>query len=458
MVLPTSAGAPITCPDWDALCVDFLGEGYIRYPYNYVIFSIAPHYFAQNGLTGEIDYGGPANEGGVSGLDAAAVINAAKGAIGVDSASLLFRGNFTVTSTLDFTMIRDKMFTLDLRGAAITALINGAPIFDFTGSHDSIRVLGGWINTGTTPATTPNVGVLMARPLAGWSAGQHVFIGTVFEGYYTNATFYMYGSEENTFIGCYARNREPASAVIDFNADNPNALTSTFTAIAVGDQSSTVLNWHGGHILHYAADGIAVTIRACATLVTSSINFHGPFMGAGATASAIHLDVEENGGLRDINLWGVRITDNVPAYCIFGGNNAAAARTIHNVFVGAGCILQSGTNEIFMDVGVTANRWIVDRTVWNPANNGLSGTYTNCDIYHPSYRTWNFGTATIPNLGTLIAVAHGLGDTPTNIRVTGQHAEVNDLYITNVGVANFTINTAGATTGNRDVYWYAEFQ
>lgn len=67
------------------------------------------------------------------------------------------------------------------------------------------------------------------------------------------------------------------------------------------------------------------------------------------------------------------------------------------------------------------------------------------------------GTATIASGTASIVVAHGLVATPTTVRVTGTHTEVDRLYVTAVGAANFTINAgAGNVTADRDVYWNAE--
>jgi len=73
------------------------------------------------------------------------------------------------------------------------------------------------------------------------------------------------------------------------------------------------------------------------------------------------------------------------------------------------------------------------------------------------YVTENSGTATILNTGTDIVVAHGLAKTPTVINVTGQHAEVLDIYVGTIGAANFTITTIGGNvTADRDIFWEAK--
>jgi len=66
------------------------------------------------------------------------------------------------------------------------------------------------------------------------------------------------------------------------------------------------------------------------------------------------------------------------------------------------------------------------------------------------------GTATILNGNDNVVVSHGLAAAPTNIRVTGSHAEVNNLYVDSVNATSFTIHTANSVTADRIVYWKAE--
>jgi hypothetical protein len=76
---------PWSCGDFSALAI-FLGAGddtnaggRNRYHCSYVIHTDGIYYYAENGGTGELDYGGPSNEGLATGTDAAAVIHAAWG-------------------------------------------------------------------------------------------------------------------------------------------------------------------------------------------------------------------------------------------------------------------------------------------------------------------------------------------------------------------------------------------
>jgi len=71
MTLHTSADAPITCAYWDELCDEdgFLALGRNRYTCDYFIYTDGTYYYAENGTTGNLDYGGPNNLGGVTGTN-----------------------------------------------------------------------------------------------------------------------------------------------------------------------------------------------------------------------------------------------------------------------------------------------------------------------------------------------------------------------------------------------------
>lgn len=70
----------------------------------------------------------------------------------------------------------------------------------------------------------------------------------------------------------------------------------------------------------------------------------------------------------------------------------------------------------------------------------------------------NSGAATIASGTASIVVAHGLLTTPTTIRVTGTHTEVDLLYVDTLTTTQFTIHaTDGNTSGDRVVYWDAKY-
>jgi len=74
------------------------------------------------------------------------------------------------------------------------------------------------------------------------------------------------------------------------------------------------------------------------------------------------------------------------------------------------------------------------------------------------YDTLFGGTATILSGQSSVVITHGLAGTPTSIRVTGTHTEVDLLYVDTVGPSYFTIHASdGNTSGDRTVYWEAEY-
>jgi len=109
MVLKTSSGAPITCTDWDDLTDEdgFLALGRNRYHCSYVIYTDGTYFYAENGATGNLDYGGPNNlpGGTVSGTSAVAVIQAAIDALPSTSEGEIYirKGTYPITEAIVLT-------------------------------------------------------------------------------------------------------------------------------------------------------------------------------------------------------------------------------------------------------------------------------------------------------------------------------------------------------------------
>jgi len=109
MVLKTSAGAPITCSDWDDLTDEdgFLAKGRNRYHCSYVIYRIGTRFYAENGTTGNLDFGGPNNlpAGTVDGTSAVAVIQAAINALPTASEGEIYirKGQYPITEAISLT-------------------------------------------------------------------------------------------------------------------------------------------------------------------------------------------------------------------------------------------------------------------------------------------------------------------------------------------------------------------
>lgn len=103
MTLKPAANAPITCTDWGNLADEdgFLALGRNRYHCVYVVYTDGNWYYAENGTTGALDYGGPSGNGGAAGNNAAAVIQAVLDAMGANGGLLFMkRGTYTITATI----------------------------------------------------------------------------------------------------------------------------------------------------------------------------------------------------------------------------------------------------------------------------------------------------------------------------------------------------------------------
>lgn len=137
---------------------------------------------------------------------------------------------------------------------------------------------------------------------------------------------------------------------------------------------------------------------------------------------------------------GIRMRANADVCNVFGMRIEDDAATITGVQLDAGC-----NRAIFFGGSIASVSTLV-------VNNGTNARF----VYVNGYPTRITGTATILNGTAAVTLAHGCITTPTSIRVSGTHTEVDRLYVTAVGGANFTINAgAGNVTANRDVYWEA---
>jgi len=379
--------------------------------------------------------------------NASQVINDAITTIGnYPSGKLVLKGQIYLTHGIGINTIDQSIFTLDLRDARINARTYGTPIIDLTGSHDGVRILGGWIYGFETGA--PNVGLLMARNTSSSSAGQHIIEGTIFEGYYTKSAIYMYGSEENNFVNIYARNRQNSAKTVYITSDNPESVTSSFTTIATGDQSMTHINFYGGHIFALGTTSIAVLFRSSTTYLFNGIQFYGTMIGA--TSTALYFDIS-NSNMSNIHLRDVRITDTEPAYALYAPDSASA-REISKLSINGG-IIQPTVKDVHLGSNVIAKEWVIDQSVEFFGNKGITFTTTpdNNIIYHPSYLTQNSGSE---SLATGATVSHGLAETPTTVLLTISVSE--DIWATALGASTFTVNFDGG--GTQTVYWFAEYK
>jgi len=146
MVLPTSSDAPITCAHWDEVMDEdgFLALGRNRYHCSYIVYTDGTYYYAEDGTTGILNYGGPNNRGAITGTDFQAVMQAACDDLASGGLIKLRAGSYSLTGTVtpgnnstgiigegESTIItrtdNSYMFTIDCDNAEIAHMrLNGA--------------------------------------------------------------------------------------------------------------------------------------------------------------------------------------------------------------------------------------------------------------------------------------------------------------------------------------------
>lgn len=140
MSIHKTAAGPWGCGDLDALSV-FLGAGddtntggRNRYHCSYVVFTDGTYYYAENGFTGELDYGGSGGEGGAAGTDFQAVIQGALNAMVNGGILFLKEGDFYVDRTITLPRLEDASpprRSIRIKGSGLsTCLIPSASFAD----------------------------------------------------------------------------------------------------------------------------------------------------------------------------------------------------------------------------------------------------------------------------------------------------------------------------------------
>jgi len=145
------AAGPWGCGDLDALAT-FLGAapdtnkgGRNRYHCSYVIYTDGTYFYAENGATGKLDYGGISNEPGgtVSGTSAVAVIQAAIDALPTASEGEIYirRGQYPITEAISLTGKDSITIRGENRGGSYytaESYQNGTYLYLVAGSDDHL--------------------------------------------------------------------------------------------------------------------------------------------------------------------------------------------------------------------------------------------------------------------------------------------------------------------------------
>jgi len=192
------------------------------------------------------------------------------------------------------------------RSTRITAKTRGQPAIDLTGTNHCI-MSDLWITAeNVKPEEQPNVGILLARNLNGYSAQEHRFTNINIVGKFTVANVYNITSELCRFVGCTFINTSPGSHNLVWSSDNFADVTSPYRGKIKHKFSNTELrvigcslyNWGGGK------GGSNVHLRG----FTMDTTFRDCYMNPPKGGHAVHLAMSRWGGpVESIVFEGIRI-------------------------------------------------------------------------------------------------------------------------------------------------------
>jgi len=390
------AAGPWGCPDFDALSI-FLGAGddtntggRNRYPYTYVIYTDGDYFYAENGTTGELDYGGPSGEGGAPGGDADAVIQAAVNAASGGGVFKIKAGTYPLSAAINY--YSNQQFVGD--GMAFTI---------FTVSSD--------ISAFAPPDTTTNRNYALFRDFS------IQLIDTDTTGPALDLTRFNYSRVIRVSIWSNdAANLWGEGIRVRTVAAGGMAYYNFIEGVNVGR-----FNDYGIHFLGIAGDRVNLN-----WVKRSRVG-----SGSGAAAVSILYDFADYGHVENCNVGGAAVGIRV---------DNADVTEIDRLFF-------EGTTTTCIDITANANDTMLRRNflgVVGPVDVADLGTNTYYD-HNFNYVTRNYGTATIVAAGTSIAAAHGCDYTPnaSDIRafLTNQPTnDIGDVWFSAIGAANFTIN------------------
>lgn len=86
----------------------------------------------------------------------------------------------------------------------------------------------------------------------------------------------------------------------------------------------------------------------------------------------------------------------------------------------------------------------------------ISASYPPKFLNNIGFATEAHGVATISNPDTTVVVTHGMGTTPTQVILTPKADPADDLWVTDIGATQFTINIGTTPAVSIDVMWSAK--
>jgi len=378
---------PWGCSDFSALAL-FLGAGddtntggRNRYPYEYVVYTDGTYYYAENGTTGELDYGGPNDEGAATGTDAAAVIQAAIDDMVNGQGMFIRSGTYPINTGLTINV-----------GITVTGENRRSTILDRGAGADYCIQVGN------------DVGLLTHVLLQNFRIDVTNAVGILVRG----NTYYS----EFRFIRVYG---DGTGAGMEFNAvttwqgyhkiDNPFLWGVRDGINFTGTEPKTGIVIVGGHV-RGQGDAVAGGVGLDLGSFTETLRVHGLSIAQFETAvTSAAVTSYAN------YFFGVRIEDVTNGYVIAGSHHKVFGGTVAN--------------------HVTA---VTDTGTWNYFD----------QLYNYRTKNSGTATIAAAALNTG-AIAHGCNYTPaaSDIDVILTNLPTNDIgdvYVTAIGAANFTIN------------------
>jgi len=413
----------------------------------YVVYTDGDYYYAENGATGELDYGGPSSEGGATGTNASQVIQATLDAARAANGGLILvkNGIYNISTTLN---IYDRTRLLGIgRGNWISGTLDqDFTTFVLASGVNGISIIGtGMVHLNDEPIRNVEIGHINIRG----TKDQYAFVGYYFRELYIHdleitkcdiAFWFTTGATVDTFAHLTVKR-------VLINDMGGGGIDSHIRAGAGILFENLVLS---GGVDFQLCDCRFASFFNCTIGSTSKIalyevgwdmfglyveNCHFEGMGG-----IIGVDVYGTGGhdIANIHIEDCEFFDMDAGVPCIQLDDVSNAYVEHNKLGGDTNIIITNTCSDVMIVRNTFKTTAI-------TDNGTNTRYAD----NSNFITENSGTATILAANTSIATAHGCDYTPTaaDIRVVLTNlptADIGDVWLSAIGAANFTINCRNA--------------
>mgnify|MGYP000483419712 CR=1 FL=1 len=426
--------------DWNAL----LDHGLVK-PASYIIRKNGSYYEAINGSTGKIDYGGANNAGGVSGTDAATVIQQAIDTLPSEGGKIFIKaGTYPCSNTIN---IQDKALTIigenlktvlyfsDVSGINIEGISTEAEIEDLRVTISTLCIEGN--------DTSGTVGITVAD-----RSSRRVVIDNVMVKHF-EAGILTYNCH-SVYL-----NRVISSYNLDYGLRVGYGAEQYANNISVKDSIFEV-NGKKGIIL--IGNGYGITIEDCLMEANGEEGLYIYPLSGGKWSNVLvrRCWFEQNGESGDattseLSVAWAEVTENLAVeHCLFSNVNAHP-NVVNTVSLGYGFNIQLIGNVFITDrtaikFGSSETQGVIERNDFTQATGTIiSGANQMKFKWNRGYVTENSGTAIIPANTKSHQVVFDLVGAPTVVKVTPQFDVSGRWWISNLisgagGIGQFTFN------------------